>query len=41
MVAIIGIVIGAAVVVAAVVYTSRSRNNKKPIQLGVGRNLRQ
>ena len=41
MVAIIGIVIGAAVVVAAVAYTSRSRNNKKPIQLGAGRNLRQ
>ncbi len=41
MVAIIGIVIGAAVVVAAVAYTSRSRNNKKPIQLGGGRKLRQ
>jgi hypothetical protein len=41
MMAIIGIVLGAAVVVAAVAYTRRSRSNKEPIQLGVGRKLRQ
>ena len=34
------IVIGVAVVVAAVAYTNRTRKNKKPIQLGVGRKLR-
>jgi hypothetical protein len=34
------IVIGAAVVVAAVAYTGRSRKSKEPIQLGVGRKLR-
>ena len=34
------IVIGAAVVLAAVAYTSRSRKYKEPLQLGVGRKLR-
>ena len=33
-------VIGLAVVLAAVAYTSRSRKYKEPIQLGVGRKLR-
>jgi len=33
-------VIGVAVVVAAVGHTSRMRKNKEPIQLGVGRKLR-
>ena len=37
---ILAIVIGVAVVVAAVAYTSRSRKNKEPIQLVVGRKLR-
>jgi hypothetical protein len=34
------IVIGVAVVVGAVAYTSRLRKNREPIQLGVGRKLR-
>ena len=34
------IVIGAAVVTAAIGQTRRSRKNKEPIQLGVGRKLR-
>jgi hypothetical protein len=37
---ILAIVIGVAVVVAAVAYTSRMRKNKEPLQLGVGRKLR-
>jgi hypothetical protein len=36
---ILAIVAGAALVVAAVVHTRRSRENKEPIQLGVGRKL--
>jgi hypothetical protein len=31
---------GAALVMAAVAYTGRSRKNKEPIQLGVGKKLR-
>jgi hypothetical protein len=34
------IVIGAAVVLAAIAYISRMRKNKEPLQLGVGRKLR-
>ena len=37
MVVILAIVVGAALVVAAVAHTRRSRGNKEPIQLGVGR----
>jgi ABC-type antimicrobial peptide transport system permease subunit len=37
---ILGIVIGAALVVAAVAYTRRSRESKEPIQLDVGRKRR-
>jgi ABC-type antimicrobial peptide transport system permease subunit len=40
MLVILGVVIGVALVIAAVAYTSRSRKNKEPIQLGVGRKLR-
>ncbi len=29
-----------ALVVAAIAYTQRSRKNKEPIQLGIGRKLR-
>jgi uncharacterized membrane protein (UPF0136 family) len=34
---ILAIMVGAALVVAAVARTRRSRENKEPIQLGVGR----
>jgi hypothetical protein len=37
---ILAIVVGAALIVAAVTYTHQSRKNKEPIQLGVGRKLR-
>jgi hypothetical protein len=37
---ILAIVIGAAVLLAAAAYTSRSRKYKEPMQLGVGRKLR-
>ena len=37
---ILGGVTGAALAVAAVAYTGRSRKSKEPIRLGVGRNLR-
>jgi len=33
-------VTGAALVMAAVAYTRRSRKNREPIQLGVGRKIR-
>jgi heme/copper-type cytochrome/quinol oxidase subunit 2 len=36
---ILAIVVGA-LVVAAIAYTQRSRQNTEPIQLGVGRKLR-
>jgi multisubunit Na+/H+ antiporter MnhC subunit len=36
---ILAIVIGAAIVVAAVAYITRIRKNKEPIQLGAGRKL--
>jgi hypothetical protein len=39
MLVILAIVAGA-LVVAAIAYTQRSRKNKEPIQLGVGRKLR-
>ena len=34
------IVIGVALVMGAIAYTRRSRKNKEPIQLGVGRKIR-
>jgi hypothetical protein len=34
------IVIGVALVMGAVAYTRRSRKNKEPLQLGVGRKIR-
>jgi hypothetical protein len=37
---VLGSVIGAALVVAALTYAGRSRNSKESIQLGVGRKLR-
>jgi ABC-type antimicrobial peptide transport system permease subunit len=37
---ILGIVIGAALVVTALAYTRRSRKSKEPIQLDVGRRHR-
>jgi hypothetical protein len=37
---ILGSMIGATVVVGAIAYWGRSRNNKEPIQLDVGRKLR-
>ena len=40
MVVILAIVVGAALVVAAVAHTRRLREEKQPIQLGVGRKLR-
>jgi hypothetical protein len=40
MLVILGVVIGAALVTAAVGQTHRSRKNKGPIELGVGRKLR-
>jgi hypothetical protein len=40
MLVILGVVIGAALVTAAVGQTRRSRKNKGPIELGVGRKLR-
>ena len=36
---ILGSVTAAALVMAAVAYTGRSRKNKEPIQLGVGKKL--
>jgi hypothetical protein len=38
---ILGSVIGAALIVCAVAYTRRSRKDKEPIQLDVGRKVRQ
>jgi hypothetical protein len=39
MLMILAIMVGAALVVAAVGHTRRSRENKEPSQLGVGRKL--
>jgi hypothetical protein len=39
MLVILAIMVGAALVVAAVAHARRSRENKEPIQLGVGRKL--
>jgi hypothetical protein len=39
MLVIFAIMVGAALLVAAVARIRRSRENKEPIQLGVGRNL--
>jgi hypothetical protein len=39
MLVILAILVGA-LVVAAITHTQRSRQNKEPIQLGVGRKLR-
>jgi len=40
MLAILGSLIGAALVVAAVQYFRRSRKTREPIQLGIDKNLR-
>ena len=40
MLVILAIVLGAGLAVAAVTYTRKSRKNREPIQLGVGRKLR-
>ena len=40
MLVILGSVIGAALIVCAVAFTRRSRKDKEPIQLDVGRKLR-
>jgi hypothetical protein len=40
MLAILGIAVGVALVVAAIAYTRRSRKNEEPLDLGVGRKLR-
>jgi LPXTG-motif cell wall-anchored protein len=40
MLAILGIAVGAVLIVAAIVYTRRSRKNQEPLALGVGRKLR-
>lgn len=40
MLVILGLLIGAALVIAAVAYTTRSRKYKEPIQLFMGRKLR-
>jgi hypothetical protein len=39
MLVVLAILVGAALVVPAVAHTRRSRENKEPIQLGVGRKL--
>ena len=38
--AVLAILVAAALVVAAVAHARRSRENKEPIELGVGRKLR-
>jgi hypothetical protein len=40
MLAVFGIAVGVVLIVAAIVYTLRSRKNQGPIDLGVGRKLR-
>jgi hypothetical protein len=40
MLEILGIAVGVVLIVAAIVYTRRSRQNKEPLDLGVSRNLR-
>jgi hypothetical protein len=40
MLAILGIAVGVVLIVAAIVYTRRSRKNQEPLDLGVGRKLR-
>ena len=37
---ILGIAVGVVLVFAAIVYTRRSRKNREPLDLGVGRKLR-
>jgi hypothetical protein len=40
MLAIVGIAFGVVLIVAAIVYTRRSRKNQEPLSLGVGGKLR-
>jgi hypothetical protein len=40
MLVILGIAVGVVLIVAAIVYTRRSRKNQEPLGLGVGRKLR-
>jgi hypothetical protein len=40
MLAILGIAVGVVLIVAAIVYTRRSRENQEPLDLGVGRKFR-
>jgi hypothetical protein len=40
MLAVLAIIVAAALAVAAVAHARRSRENKEPIELGVGRKLR-
>ena len=40
MLATLGVAVGVVLILAAIVYTRRSRKNQGPLELGVGRKLR-